>query len=337
MVVHKVGNKTREEGVELSEFLFGPSKELEPILMSYFLSSFRSNVLYNFYHETGEIDFNRIYALAKAVFSNPTLLKSHSIDIANFLYDQSIHPKIKEGELYVCYFSNVLFDDEECDAIGIFKSEQKEPFLNVVKEQKFLSIKNEYGINATKLDKGCLILNTEKDRGYVVAIVDNTSKSGDAIYWKDEFLKVAPRNDDFFQTKQLIKLCKEFVTEKLPLEFEAGKADQAELLNHSLEYFKSNEQFDINDFKKEVIKQPELIEAFDEFKGSYEEANELKLQNSFFIEDDAVKKQTKMMKSIIKLDKNFHIYIHGGRERISKGFDEKTGLNYYQIYFQEEK
>lgn len=337
IVVHKVGNKTREEGVNISNASFSPTGDLENILMNYFLSSFRSNELFNLFHENS-LDLNMIYAIASYIFDDPETLFDQSINVANHLYSESIHPKIKAGELYVCYFENVIFDEEECNAIGIFKSESKEPYLNVsITSHNFLSIKNEYGINANKLDKGCLILNTEKDRGFVVAIVDNTSKSGDAIYWKDEFLKVTPRNDDFFQTKQLIKLCKEFVTEKLPTEFEAGKADQAELLNRSMEFFKKNEQFDIKDFQNEVIKQPELIESFEDFKGVFEANNDIVIQDSFFIESDAVKNQAKAMKSIIKLDKNFHIYIHGGRERITKGVDEATGLNFYKIFYQEEK
>ena len=42
------------------------------------------------------------------------------------------------------------------------------------------------------------------------------------------------------------------------------------------------------------------------------------------------------MKSVIKLDKNFHIYIHGERQMVEKGFDEVKQLNFYKLFFKEE-
>jgi hypothetical protein len=49
-----------------------------------------------------------------------------------------------------------------------------------------------------------------------------------------------------------------------------------------------------------------------------------------------VKKQARVFKNILKLDKNFDIYIHGNRELIEKGIDE-NGRKYYKIYYEEEK
>ena len=49
----------------------------------------------------------------------------------------------------------------------------------------------------------------------------------------------------------------------------------------------------------------------------------------------AVKKQARSIKSIIKLDKNFHIYVHGSRELIEQGVDEE-GRKFYKIYYKEE-
>ena len=49
-----------------------------------------------------------------------------------------------------------------------------------------------------------------------------------------------------------------------------------------------------------------------------------------------MKKSSRSMKSVIRLDKNFHIYIHGGEGLIKKGYDEKTGMAFYQLYFKEE-
>lgn len=40
-------------------------------------------------------------------------------------------------------------------------------------------------------------------------------------------------------------------------------------------------------------------------------------------------------KGVLKLAKNFHIYIHGDRNKIEQGVDEK-GRKYYKIYYEQE-
>jgi hypothetical protein len=42
-----------------------------------------------------------------------------------------------------------------------------------------------------------------------------------------------------------------------------------------------------------------------------------------------------VLKSVIKLDKNVHIYIHGNRDVVEQGEDGKG--KYYKIYYKEEK
>ena len=49
----------------------------------------------------------------------------------------------------------------------------------------------------------------------------------------------------------------------------------------------------------------------------------------------AVKKQQRHFKSVIKLDKNFHIYVHGDRKMIETGQDEKG--KFYRLYFEKEQ
>ncbi|MCL4639824.1 MAG: nucleoid-associated protein, partial [Olivibacter sp.] len=58
--------------------------------------------------------------------------------------------------------------------------------------------------------------------------------------------------------------------------------------------------------------------------------------DGFEISGQAVKKESKIFKSILKLDKNFHVYIHGKREYIEKGFDEERGKHFYKLYFDQE-
>jgi len=198
------------------------------------------------------------------------------------------------------------------------------------------SIESEAGTNIHKLDKGCLIFNTEREKGYLVSVVDNLNKGAEAQYWIDHFLHVQPRNDEYYQTKNLLNLCKSFVVEKFPEQFDVSKADQAEMLNKSVKFFRENDNFDLDDFAGEVMQAPEMISSFKSYKTEFEVEHNMKLNDNFDISNTAVKKQSKFFKSVIKLDKNFHIYVHGDHQQIVKGFDQASGMNYYQLFFKEE-
>ncbi len=80
-----------------------------------------------------------------------------------------------------------------------------------------------------------------------------------------------------------------------------------------------------------------MIKSFRNFNKEYEEINGIEIDETFEVSQQAVKKQSRFFKSVLKLDKNFHVYIHGDKNLIEKGFDAKTGLHFYKIYFTEEK
>ncbi|MBK9193468.1 MAG: hypothetical protein IPO17_00460 [Flavobacteriales bacterium] len=61
----------------------------------------------------------------------------------------------------------------------------------------------------------------------------------------------------------------------------------------------------------------------------------MELADNFEISAHAVKRQARIFKSVLKLDKNFHIYIHGDRNRIEQGVDEQ-GRKFYKIYYDKE-
>lgn len=78
-----------------------------------------------------------------------------------------------------------------------------------------------------------------------------------------------------------------------------------------------------------------MIESFNTYKSEYDFACELAVLDRFAISEAAVKKQAKSLKSVIKLDKNFHIYVHGDRDLIEQGEDEE-GRKFYKIYYNKE-
>ena len=262
-------------------------------------------------------------------------MHEQSTHLAKHLYNQSVHPKIKNGEFYVVYFKDCILNEETLDAIGLFKSENKDTFLEIKQIVDGFDIEDRRGININKLDKGCLIFNTKKEDGYILSIVDNTNKGNEAQYWKDDFLGVSILNNDFHQTNQFLGITRQFVTNQLDEAFEIERADKIDLLNRSVEYFKKHETFDKQEFEEEVFADNNVIEAFHKFDQTYRQDNEIDLSDNFGISNQAVKKQARIFKSVLKLDKNFHIYIHGNRELIEQGIDE-NGRKYYKIYYEQE-
>jgi hypothetical protein len=336
LFIHFCGNKNDEENLRLSKKPIPLDDEMNSILSNYFISSFK-NANFNTFTHHSDINFNEIYTYASKIFIDPDSIYLNSVNIAHHLYNQSIHPQIRGGELYVVYFTGCIVDEEEVDAIGIFKSENRETYLKVMPIGENYQLNTDLGINTHKLDKGCLIFDTESENGYKVCIIDNTNKGEEARYWKDDFLGVKPRNDSFHYTQNYMDLCKKFVSEKVPEEYEISKTDKIDLLNRSADFFKKKEHFDLNEFTNEVFQQPELIDTFKEFKSNFKTDSEVPIVDEFDISSKAVKKQAKIFKSVLKLDKNFHIYIHGNKEFIEKGLDEDKGMKFYKIYFKEEE
>lgn len=331
--LHIVGNKSNNDILNVSNRLIELDDTIQCLLVQYFTSPFKSEEYYNFYHDS-DLKYNEVFGYVSEIFDNPDCLHEQSVNLAKHLYEQSNHPKIKGGEFYVVYFKDCIIDGETVDAVGLFKSENKDTFLKVYPSGDSFEIESQQGININKLDKGALIFNTDRENGYVVAVVDNTNKGAEAQYWIDDFLHIRQRKDEYYNTHNMLTMCKNFVTKELPQQFDVSGADQADLLNKSVKFFKEKDSFNMEDFANEVIEQPEVIESFNNFKTNYEQERDIAIADNFDISDSAVKKQSRAFKSVIKLDKNFHIYVHGNRELIEQGEDNKG--KFYKVYYKEE-
>ena len=332
--IHFVGNKSAEEGTIISTSRMALDDGMRAILENHFLTPFNSEEYFQLYHDSG-LEYNVVYGAVAQIFDAPETLYEQSVNLAKYLYDQSTHPKIKGGEFYVVYFKDCFVGGETADAVGLFKSENKDSFLKVLIGGGGFSLDCEQGIPLKKLDKGCLIFNKERENGYVVAVVDNTNRGIEAQYWMDDFLHVRQRNDGYANTQNAMALAKNFVTKALPEQFEVSKADQIDLLNRSLEFFKENDTFEMEEFANEVIEQPEVIESFRQYKRSFEEENDVVIDDSFDISDYAFRRQQRSYKRVIRLDRKIQIIIDGNRDHVEQGEDERG--KYYKVYYQEEE
>ncbi|MBZ4189176.1 nucleoid-associated protein [Niabella beijingensis] len=334
IAVHKVGNQSEEEYLTLSKKELAVDPEVKELMTRYFLNPFKSEEYFQFYSE-GHISANEAWNYVSAIFEKPEQTLAQSKNLAQHLYNQGTHPSIKGGEFYVVYFKEGLLNGETVDAIGLFKSENKEPFLKVFPVEDAFEVESEEGININKLDKGCMIFNTDKENGYIISIVDTKNKSPEARYWTDSFLRIQQRQDQYFNTESTMALYKSYVVDHLPEQYNVTKADQADLLNRSLSFFKEKQHFDQETFNNEVLHHKEYVESFDRYKQHYSAERDIEIADNFSISPAAVKRQNRAYKSVIKLDKNFHIYIHGDRNMIEHGEDDKG--RFYKLYFHNEE
>lgn len=334
VIVHYVGSKLQDDGCTLSDSTSKKSIEsIDSILTNLFLSPFKQSELHTFWHES-DLRLNNCYSFVTDIFENRKMFTSKSKSIAKLLYENSVHPKISGGELYISYFENCILDDEVIDALAIFKFESKDTFLQSYKSENHFEIKSLEGIKIDEIDKACLVLNSKANEGLKLFVVDNANKSNEAQYWKENFLKIKPLVNEYHFTKEFMSLTRDYVTNQLDEEFEIDKTNKIELLNRTSKYFKTHEVFNKKEFEDAVFQEPDLIQSFRNYKQEFANDELRKIQN-FGISENAVKRQSRIFKSVLKLDKNFHVYIHGDTNMIERGTEE-DGRKYYKIYYKEE-
>ncbi|UHA76120.1 nucleoid-associated protein [Paenibacillus sp. 481] len=342
MVIHKVGNKSRDEGVVVSKELYDiPSDEVKAALLKYFVSNFKFDTFYTFRHEA-DLALNEVYTYASNMFQRPVTFHEQSIHVLNHLYEQSSHPQIKAGELYVVHLNNILYNNFNIDAIGLFKSENKDNYLRVDKRaEDDLGVQLEQGVNIRKLDKGCIVLNVQAQSGYVVGIVDMVNKGNqEALYWKEDFLSVKLLEDEHYITDQYIKMCTDFYENVIEpaAETPPEKKEKLQFINSTIDYFAKNDQFSEESFVEEVIGTPDHMPLFKAYKESYEEMNELPPVEQFPISQVALKKVKRTMRNHIRTDTGVELKLKSESfPYVEKGYDEERGMHYYKVYYNEEE
>ena len=132
LAVHIVGNKAKDEPLLVAPALSGQVGDtgLMQTLTAYFAGGFKSEEYYNLHHET-DLACNEVYNFVCKVFDDRETFYDNSVGLARHLYETGTHPQIKGGEFYVVYFTGCRFGGEAVDAVGLFKSETRDTFLEV--------------------------------------------------------------------------------------------------------------------------------------------------------------------------------------------------------------
>lgn len=336
LVTHYVGNSSHEEPVILSSDLSVFGEDERDILLEYFLAPLTEKEdMYQLAHDVA-LEENQIYKNSREFFSDDERLIGISRGLAEYLADKSTHPRIMSGYLNVVHFSDILVDDELVSALGLFKSETTSKFFKYNTRGDNFEIVMDEGYDFGDLDKAFLCINTLPDEGFLCLCHDARRSSEVAHFWKEEFLGLKPMSNAYFQTAELMKMTKSFVTEELPENFSVPRPDQIAMLNRSAEFFKHHDEYDRNEFVNNIFDDGEMQQSFESYQRKYEDAHESQIPEHFDLSQRAVQQQSRVFKSILKLDKNFHVYIHGDRNKIQFG-RESDGRKFYKIYFDEEK
>lgn len=337
--VHRVGNKSRNEAYFLSDSKYGLNDEIMPLLKEFFFKSFREKEenYYQFAHDV-DLDYNEMYKFATEVFENPDKAHDISKNITKHLFEQSNHPHIKNGEVYVTYLTNLSIDNNVVDAIGVFKSELQSDFLQFEEKDSNLEMILQQGINLNKLDKGCIIFNYKKEEGYKILTVD--SNRYDARYWLEHFLSVDAFQDENFITKKYLKFCQDFAKDVvLPAE---DKKEEVMFMNRAVNHFAKNDEFVEQNFLNEVIDNPDLMSEFKNYKVDKGEKYSIEDVTTFPIANAAVSDARKKIKNVINLDTNIQIKLdfinpESAEKYVEKGWDEEKQMYYYLVYFNKEQ
>jgi len=337
--LHRVGNKNKNEAIFLSDKPHNLNDETTGLLKEYFFKPFREKEE-NYFHFSNEVDveFNEMFKIITNIFDDPDSIHANSKKIASYLYEQSNHPHIKSGELYIAHLTGLLLDNVKVNAIGIFKSELKQDFIQFEEKGSSLDIVIQQGININKLDKGCLIFNSNKEEGYKILSVD--SNRYDTKYWLEEFLGVEPLSDDNFKTKNYLKFCQNFAKDVvLPAE---DKQQEVLFMNRAVNHFAKNDTFEETNFLNEVMENPALIPEFKHYKVEKGPKYSVEDISSFDIVNKAVSDARKKIKNVIHLDTNIQIRLdfinpESAEKFVEKGWDEEKQMYYYLVYFNKEQ
>jgi hypothetical protein len=330
LAIHRAGYAAQGGNLFLSETTHTLSDEwLSQVLLSFFLKPFNEAEQY----QLEEVD-NVLFSLLSNHFAQANSFYENSVAIATHLHACSRNGLIKNGEIYISSFKKFPFNEHQYEAIGIFHTAQKEPYIKVASTTNSLNLAIEEGIDIKKPERGFMAINMPE--GMLCLVFEAGVKKEENSFWKKQFLQVTPIANSYHHTKEALGMCKLFISNEISEQFETDKADEAGMLQRSMEYFKTHDSFEFQNFGKEVLHHPELIESFTQYKQQYEVAKQVQIEDNFDINPVAVQQQQRFFKSILKLDKNFHVYVHGRRDLIEKGFDQEKGKHFYKLYFDQE-
>lgn len=332
----RVGNPLRSEPLRTSKELCKFSEEDAAVLTPSFLKPFKNLEAKQFAHHSS-LELNEVYRYAGTIFADAKNLLDHGRKIARHLYNTSKHPNIKPGDLCIALINDLLVDGEPRQALSLIKSESRVPFLEIADDDGNLQLITHQGIAPDKIDKGCIIVDQDKEGGYLAYTFDKGSSG--THFWMRDFLGVKFRKDDDYMTRRYADMCVSFAKEGLP--DEVGAEERSRIAGQTMSYFEERDEFDLKHFREEALKEPEIIEKFDAFRGNQDEEDGGALDEKFTIAKKAARKAGTRFRSTMKLDCGVNLsftpsFTEDGEDAFERGFDDAKGRKFVKIYYDEE-
>lgn len=186
VIVHRVGNKLRDEGIYISPTECHHSSSLDDLLLSGFLAPvIRNGQEYRLSHES-DILLNTINHYSSSIFADIKKFRSSSDAMAKHLYSCSGHPNIGGGEFLVILFDDIRDEGKSLQALGLFRVEGKNDYLDVGEDKGAIQVYERVGISLDKVQKGAVVLSNDL-KVFAIDTLGQKTK-----YWIENFLKVAP-------------------------------------------------------------------------------------------------------------------------------------------------
>jgi 37-kD nucleoid-associated bacterial protein len=337
LVLAKVGNPQREEPLQTSKEVFDIAEADQAALTGIFLKPFKNLMAHRFTHHSS-LAKHEMNNCAKALFGDQDDLLKHGCEIAKHLYSKSNHPNIKAGDLCIAYIKEIHIEGELVQGLCILKSESVTPFLTITTKDGDLRISTEQGIHPEKIDKGCLIIDYWGTKGYYVLTFDRSGT--DARFWTRDFLGVEAVPDSAFLTNAYAKMAVSFIEEQKPEE-DTPPWETCNTARQALDYFDERERFDLQEFEQEVLKEPDMVERFQQHRSRMEEEQGQPLETSFEISKKDVTKARKRISATLKLDTGVEIHVKSSLSTevdpvLERGYDDKKGLKFIKVYYNNE-
>lgn len=327
--IQQVGNKANGEGITFSTGLSDITESLN-FIKSLVRNTFKFESLKHF-DFVESLSLNPVYTFASKIFEDKECFVKQSNNLVRHLYDQSLHPNIKNGEFYVLYIAGCIVDDMKMDAILMLKSEKKDAFLTVYNDGERISIKSYIGLGIKHLDKGCMVLNKAKENGYVVATVDNTNNGNDAHYWTDSFLHVVNCNDDYHSTIQIADMCGGFIRQ-MQKENPEQSIELARVARSTTQLLQTENSVTTVQLTNLLSYSNETKQKFEEYKVNYEQTHGI-LPDVFQTHVNVTSRKAISKMNVLKLGSDFEVKMLNPQAEIEAGYDSERDMKYYKLYF----
>lgn len=314
LIIHRVGNKFRDEGILISENESERNEKLDNLLLNKFLIPvIKSDEEYILTHES-DIALNVLKNFSSIIFKDNGKFYASSVAIAKHLYSCSTHPNIAEGEFIEILFDGIIINDSTYQAVGLFKVETKSQFLDVKNHKGVIDMVEKTGISLDTIQKGAIILSLEDS----VYVVDNLSKK--TKYWIDNFIKGTPRDTPKKYTKVFGEIVKA-VSKKIE--------EPNNMLKFS-ENLSNKDDFSINEIK-EISSNFIREEEFDSILKGAEVKHSMTFKNDFRLDRNEIKKYIKETVSRTRISNGVNIVISEPNTKLLSVEIESTNEGYRAI------